>query len=1174
LDYNYFNSYPPVFNSTSYTVNIKESEPTDYILFNIFAHLTDKDKWRAPLKHKYEYSLVVQSPVDGAGTFEATSDGNVILKKSLDYDKMSKTYVVNITCKDVSDSINFEYASVLLTVNVKNIDDQPVKFEKEIYIAEVKENVATGEIPITPRPVAINMEFGNNDSIIYEILDPSPSSFADYFDFDSSSMTLSIKKPLLRSTVTRFTAKLKAFRENKTFSSDVSYLLVTVLKGNNHPPQITNTPTSVDISELLKQGSAVTIVHAEDQDGDQVEYHFKSQSYPIFKVDKESGLITITQDIKDPSKFPVKLTVYATESNTSKARNSSAHLITVNLIDENTHNPVFEKTQYEYNIPLTTTINQVVATITAIDSDSLKTHSDVKFKMLTTSVPFKQDPDGKLSVSGLLEVKVYNFAVIAFDSDPSQPRSSAIMVTVNVTSVNRPPQFSGSILRNINVYETTAPGSILTSIGATDPDGDSLNYSVSSSGDYFNTRPSVDPTVWLLTLKKWLNETSSQSIEAQLTVTDGNQSDNRTINISVILTNNYPPVFTQVEYQFSILENATIDTSVGQVKAEDKDQNDEVEYSLLNNQNFKIDSKQGIILTKQTFTRPATYHFVVEAYDRNKQHTAVALVIVDVKDINNKRPMFVKSLVEIQIAEDQICADLYTPTATDEDDDKDYKQITFSTDDSNFEITSNVLRLKHSPTCPQSYLNLLDTTVNVRIKASDKQDASLFSYMTLSIYFQDINNNIPEFDIATLDLLPVNESTPVGTSLYRFSVTDKDATSVNQASKFSIKDQNPDEDKIRIDPLSGILYLNKPLDYDDPTSDRNITFKVVVENIVENAASVKTNQSTVSVTVVTIDDADDIPLTMDKNVYVEYVAESHSVNTAVFTVAASKSAQYSILNNTVPFALASPSSGQLMLTRQLDYNQNNTYIFTVQATHNTEISYAVVAVKVTNVNDAPTIEGPFQFTIPENLPRNSYVGHIFATDPDYDTLDYQLTDPNFSVNSTTGDVYTLRKFDYESTTTKQLSFTVTVSDAGNLKDIRGFTVTIYNTNDTEPQFNGSLFTAQISESSSVNTVVTMVQATNADQMGPVMYSLYGDNQYFNITDQGLVTVRSSLQEKTVLDKFLSLMIVANNGKYKNAALLVVEIVRPFQFIKDHYDVYVQQNASTATRVFQVRYFFL
>ena len=199
-------------------------------------------------------------------------------------------------------------------------------------------------------------------------------------------------------------------------------------------------------------------------------------------------------------------------------------------------------------------------------------------------------------------------------------------------------------------------------------------------------------------------------------------------------------------------------------------------------------------------------------------------------------------------------------------------------------------------------------------------------------------------------------------------------------------------------------------------------------------------------------------------------------------------------------------------TVTLDYETQTSYHYTVSVSdENNESDSISVTINITNDPTDDTPNNPPMFTdgasttrsITENMPGGTAVGSaISATDSDSsDTLTYRLDvtgDINsFSINSSTGQLSSSTRFDYE--TKKSYEVTVTVSDGRGGTD--SISVTISVTNDTSddtttnsaPTFtDGSSTTRSIAENMTGGTAVgSAISATDSDSSDTLTYSLGG-----------------------------------------------------------------------------------
>lgn len=198
----------------------------------------------------------------------------------------------------------------------------------------------------------------------------------------------------------------------------------------------------------------------------------------------------------------------------------------------------------------------------------------------------------------------------------------------------------------------------------------------------------------------------------------------------------------------------------------------------------------------------------------------------------------------------------------------------------------------------------------------------------------------------------------------------------------------------------------------------------------------------------------------------------------------------------------------------LDFETQNYYQFQVEARDKGNpslASTAIVKINVTNKNEhPPIIKGePIAVTIDEERGIGFVVVVINATDADGDALTYELIGPagNFTINSTTGVITTLRNFDFEMGDSSFMIM-VKVSDSS-LEDTAPVVVTINNINDNDPLFDPNVYNLTISENMPVGSIVVTVMATDIDQVdvNDVMYSiLSGANGDFVIDPVSIIII--------------------------------------------------------------------
>ncbi|RZB41083.1 DE-cadherin, partial [Asbolus verrucosus] len=207
--------------------------------------------------------------------------------------------------------------------------------------------------------------------------------------------------------------------------------------------------------------------------------------------------------------------------------------------------------------------------------------------------------------------------------------------------------------------------------------------------------------------------------------------------------------------------------------------------------------------------------------------------------------------------------------------------------------------------------------------------------------------------------------------------------------------------------------------------------------------------------------------------------------------------------------------------------------------------------------------GTYNPKVEEGQDKGTYVVTVHAEDPDptdkkggrvtYNIEQIQGIRPLFTINSTTGEIYTNTPFDRdEPARQKELYLTVRALDDGRpqLADICAFKVTVTDINDNSPGFDQQEYNAKVSEDLTENNEVMRVFAYDFDdgENSRLTYSLSSGNgnnnfgDYFRIDPKtGVVYLNKRLIGKRGT-KFTSTVTVQDNGTPQNSATAEISVV--------------------------------
>ena len=244
----------------------------------------------------------------------------------------------------------------------------------------------------------------------------------------------------------------------------------------NNTPVFISPPSSLDIAENSAGDTIVGTVAATDADaGDTLTYSLDGTSGAVFDIDS-SGVITVESggalDYEDTPSYAAVVTVSDGTITVSQA-------VTINVTDE-------EEPPEAPDAPTVTgaTATSVSVSWTAPDTDDRPdiTGYNVRYKLSTETGWTGHDVTGtgtSTTISSLTAGLTYDVQVQATNEDGASGWSDT---GSGETAANNAPVFTDPPTA-VAVAENAAGGAPVVAITATDPDGDTLSYSLDSATD-------------------------------------------------------------------------------------------------------------------------------------------------------------------------------------------------------------------------------------------------------------------------------------------------------------------------------------------------------------------------------------------------------------------------------------------------------------------------------------------------------------------------------------------------------------------------------------------------------------------------------------------------------------------------------------------------------------------
>ncbi|XP_043106925.1 protocadherin gamma-C5-like isoform X5 [Puntigrus tetrazona] len=261
--------------------------------------------------------------------------------------------------------------------------------------------------------------------------------------------------------------------------SGTTQITVKVLDANDNAPVFEQDLYEIKVTENSAPGTVIQIVKAIDLDdgvNSKIEYSLGSLTpeaiKQLFSIDADTGEISISKSIDYEMSSTYKFDIRARDKGAPVMEGHCRVQVTV--LDVNDNAPEISITSSPKPVPEDAAAGTMVALINVKDIDS-GVNGNVTLSM-SPGTPFKLKPTFSNHYALVTDSQLdrekfpsYNIELKASDSG-SPPLISSKLITVNILDVNdNPPVFSERVY-SVYIKENTAPGSILSSVTASDRD--------------------------------------------------------------------------------------------------------------------------------------------------------------------------------------------------------------------------------------------------------------------------------------------------------------------------------------------------------------------------------------------------------------------------------------------------------------------------------------------------------------------------------------------------------------------------------------------------------------------------------------------------------------------------------------------------------------------------------
>ena len=540
------------------------------------------------------------------------------------------------------------------------------------------------------------------------------------------------------------------------------------------------------------------------------------------------------------------------------------------VVEINNHSPKFSLNQYQPPVQESVSIGQEVIKVTATDDDT-GTNGEVFYHIESSNPPGFFGigrRNGSIFVEKRLDYEfseVFVLRVVATDGGRI-PRSAKVTVRITLLDANdNRPVFTSQEYQGY-VAENTAPGALIVTVTASDPDQDDggrVVYSIYNTDllDSFEINPTSGEIKSKVTFDYEVQSLYELAILAKDQSTPPLVSQPMAkVFVHVTSVNEYTPKFNKSLFQASVAENAPIGQSVTQIYATDQDKgpDGEVVYLLVGESNdlgFRLDRSTGVLSVSGGLDSEQAGIVTLQVLAKNALQTSVtpktsdlATIIVTVTDANDA-PRFLENVYRARVME-EANPDQFVTNVTAVDDDfvnqpkgamLEYKIVAGNTGDA-FKIDQITGTIRTTKRLDRETIQQYRLTVT----ATDQGVPPMSGNTTVILNLDDINDNPPRLPMDCKGV--VKENKPAGTAVVTLQPQDRDVDPNRGPYTFTISGTN--YGKFQLNSASGMITTTAELDRETVPS-YNLSVRI--------ADGGSPQQSAVSHCLIIVEDVNDNP---------------------------------------------------------------------------------------------------------------------------------------------------------------------------------------------------------------------------------------------------------------------------------------------------------------------------
>lgn len=1073
------------FNNLTYQIIPSKNTGTDYKKFTV-----NKNTGALSTNDEFDYEsgsrkfTFVVTVSDG----KFTADANVVvIIDDIEEPKITTEYEGDVTVEEntAADETVVDFMEILEKIKAENDEIrenlEKIKGKVSFKIDQDASANANGVFAITTTA----------GKAIVKVKDPTKLNFEALYSKDKAKDKTTFKVVVVASGV-----------DAKGFDVDVSITMGITVTDVNESPEITNTKSLLVPETYTSEDGEFGKVTATDQDNAYGSVHpwgFNKLTYKVEEVLEVNG----------STDFPFELnpnTGAFTVADGQKLdyTKQKQYKCVVKVVD----NPKYFDDEGNLVYPAQSATKIIVIDVADVNRPS-------EFKVLTNPYEVEENVDEGTELEGK--------QIVVYDEDDADFDELVITITDNNATATRD---AAKLFEVVQVGKTDKTTHLSTFVIKTKA---GINYEAL-----------YDKTA------------SETAFDITLTIIDTEvrtkypQQDTRIQIIDV----NEEPAFTKTDYEFKVDENVAKETILGTAEATDPDiynaRFGTLYFSLEGDEAapFDINGSTGEISVSKSANLDYEVKNIYEFYAVVTDKKFKKKVPVTVKVTNVKETPEFPEVPELAVDENSATGTKVGVVTANDDDCKNSntcKKPTYSLeatdvaadDYKSFSIDKTTGTIKVNGDLNYEKKD----EYSVRVVATDGDDPTLTSYVDVTIKINDVNDK-PTYAESEY-VFEVHENAPIGEFIGSVVADDEDTWSKLTYAISDYVEDSKDASVFKI--VDGKIYLNSSSLNFEKKKQYQIVAKATDNGKSYGATIGRTDfenyTATTLVTINLIDDPDD-PIIEDDGKK-SYDVEENTVdgNTptgkeiACYLVKDEDKGQLATLvayvtdiGNTDADRIfdAKMKGDSLCLivkdASKLNYETNkHVHKITVEVMDADKLTaYVTKTVNLVDVNEMPIISGNATFSFYENKGKDYVIGRLYSDDIDTSKA---FTQNKFSAVGGDTDLFDItedgkikakRNFDYESEKNHTFELEVALSD----KDVKTTYPKLTTTTTIKitlkdmpevPEITSKQFS--VDENSEPDVLIGVIEATDPDGEGDLLFSLSKENPYVIVKPNGEIRVR-------------------------------------------------------------------